>query len=83
MAVIKIVPKEHWTIIQEYLDGENAVVLVPEDNLNNPEKFSAEKAQLIRESDGKDVDYDFGGEADCWVDTCSTDEHFLMDCLNQ
>ena len=83
MAVIRIVPKEHWNIIREYLDGENAVVLVPEENLNNPEKFSSEKAQLIRESDGENVDYDFGGEADCWVDTCSTDGHLLLDYLKR
>ena len=64
MATLKIVPKEHWEILRKYLcddDGESPVLL-PEDNLK---KFSEENAAILREHDGKYIEYDFGGRARC------------------
>lgn len=71
MATLKIVPKEHWEILRKYLcddDGESPVLL-PEDNLK---KFSEENAAILREHDGKYIEYDFGGEPDVVLDIIRT-----------
>lgn len=65
MAVLKIIPQEHWAIIKEYTEDNNAIIFVPEDNLKElPKKY----AKLIENANGEHIDYDFGDEADIWVD---------------
>jgi hypothetical protein len=71
MTVLRVVPKEHMEIIKSYL--EPGVVLIEE----------GVAAQLegqfdIDLSDGRDVDYDFGGEADCYVDIVRDERHYLI-----
>lgn len=82
MATVKIVPKEHWEILREYIgaDDEGAVLLVPEGNLS---KFSAVDEQTIREQDGKDIEYDFGGEPDVVIDVLNDPGNYCVDILLQ
>lgn len=65
MASLKIVPSEHWSIIKQYVKDSNAVIFVPEEHLK---ELPEEQAQLLRDADGEPIDYNFGGEADVWVD---------------
>lgn len=59
---LKIVPQEDWEVLKKYLDADG-VVLVPENNLAGVQKlyFHGLKSNT-------DVDYDFGGEPNVWVD---------------
>lgn len=78
MATIKIVPKEDWEIIKEYLysdDGGN-VVLIPEEDLKN---FSDEQAEALRSHDGDNIEYGFGGEPDFYVDVLQSSGTFCAD----
>lgn len=78
MATIKIVPKEDWEIIKEYLYADNggAVVLIPEEKLEN---FSDEQAEALRSHDGDDTEYGFGGEPDFYVDVMESPGTFCAD----
>lgn len=84
MATLKIVPKEHWEILREYLcdDDGGAPVLVPEDNLK---VFSEKNATILREHNGKFIEYDFGGEPDIILDIIRTPDSYagrtVMACL--
>lgn len=64
MATVKIVPTEDWEILRKYLDNPG-IILIPEEAL---EEFSEEDAAIIRNADNEEVEYDFGGDADVWVD---------------
>lgn len=65
MSYIRIVPDEHWKIINEYIEGLGALVLVPENQLA---KLPKEQQEMIRDADHNDIDYNFGGDADVWID---------------
>lgn len=65
MACIRIVPEEHWKIINEYIEGLGALVLVPENQL---EKLPKEQQEMIRDADSHGIDYNFGGDAEVWID---------------
>ena len=71
MTVLRVVPKEHMEIIKSYL--EPGVVLVEEDMV-----AQIEAEHGIDLSDGRDVDYDFGGEADYYVDIVRDKSHYLI-----
>lgn len=71
MTVLRVVPKEHMEIIREYL--EPGVVLVEESVA-----AQLESEHGIDLSDGRDVDYDFGGEADYYVDIVKDKGHYLV-----
>lgn len=66
--MFKIVSKEDWNVLKKYL-GNNGIVLLPEDVL---ETFSEEEQEIARaEASGQTnrlEDYDFGGEAEVFVD---------------
>ena len=66
--MLKIVSKEDWNVLKKYL-GANGVVLIPEDVL---ETFSEEEQAIVRaEANGETnrlEDYNFGGEAEIFVD---------------
>lgn len=59
---LKIVPQSDWEILRKYLDAEG-VVLVPEENLTGVQKL-----HFYGLKHNTDVDYDFGGEPNVWVD---------------
>ena len=75
MADIRIVPKEHWEIIQEYIGADmDAVVLIPEHVLDKfPEKDAAKLRDL---ADKGTVAYDFGGEPDIYLDIIRDPDSF-------
>ncbi len=70
MAILKIVPEEDYKILMEYL-SEPSVVLLPESVLA---KFSPDVQRKFRqlEQEGQ-VDYDFGGDPDTYVDVIRSD----------
>lgn len=78
MATIKIVPTKDWEILKKYLYADNygAVVLVPEENLQN---FSDEQAETLRSNDNGDTFYGFGGEPDIAIDVMKSPGTFCAD----
>ncbi len=78
MVKLFIVPEKDWDILKKYL-GESGVVLVPQhvyDKLPDNKKEALESEQQI--------DYDFGGEADVWVDfALSEDAYALTNILEE
>lgn len=75
MVIMRIVPKEHWDILQEYLTVSGGVVLIQEDVLGT---LSDEQKTFLFENDGSDIDYDFGGDADIWVESVITKDHYFF-----
>lgn len=73
-AKVKIVPTKDWEIIREYLN-EEGVLLIPE---------NIAKEQNVEYLNGKNIDYDFGGEADCWIDIAASKKHtFFQDLVEK
>jgi len=68
---IKFVKEEHVDILLEYLDAPGVVLLFP--------SAREEAARLgIEDGDYTPEDYDFGGEADVWVDLVTRPNHYLL-----
>ena len=80
MAQLFIVPEEDYKIISKYLVDVDGAVLVPESVLSDPD-FPAEAAEEVRHRDGKEIDYDFGGEPDISVDIITSKDHFALDAI--
>lgn len=78
MATVRIVPKEHWDILREYFDDKTGVVLVREDVLND---LTDEQQAFLKEHDGGEIDYNFDGDADLWVDCVTTPNHCFLSCV--
>lgn len=78
MSTLRIVPKKDWEIVREYLysDYDGAVVLVPEEKL---EEFPEEQAKAFRSRDCDYVDYDFGGEPDFYIDVVNAPNCFCAE----
>ena len=77
MAIVTVVPKEDWDVVSRYLAP--GIVLVPEDVYN---KLPEQDKQIIDGCVKKDsVDYDFGGDADYWVDVLTDSDSFAMNLL--
>lgn len=71
-ANVRIVPKKHWNILQEYLCNDaDGIVLIPMELVNTLN---------IKEdiTDGTTVSYDFGGEADVWLDIVTDKSHLFL-----
>ena len=70
MAILKIVPEEIYQLLMEYL-SDPGVVLLPESVLAD---FSPEIQRKFRRmvQEGQ-VDYDFGGDPDVYVDVIRSD----------
>ena len=70
MAILKIVPEKDYKVLMEYL-SEPSVVLLPESVLAG---FSPEAQRKFRQmaQDGQ-VDYDFGGDPEVYVDVIRSD----------
>ena len=80
MAQLFIVPEEEYKIISKYLVDMDGSVLVPESFLNDP-CFHADAAEKVRHRNGKEIDYDFGGEPDISVDIVTSKDHFALDSI--
>lgn len=82
MAQVLIVPKEDYEVLRKYLFGNcgMSAVLVPEEVLENPE-FPKATADKLRAMDGMEVDYDFGGEPDIFLDVITNKDHYSLASL--
>ncbi|MBM6977884.1 hypothetical protein [Intestinimonas butyriciproducens] len=70
MEILKIVPEEVYQVLMEYL-SEPSVVLLPESVLAD---FSPEIQRKFRRMDQEgQIDYDFGGDPDVYVDVIRSD----------
>ena len=70
MAILKIVPEEVYRVLMEYL-SDSDVVLLPESVLAD---FSPETQRKFRRMDQEgQIDYDFGGDPDVYVDVIRND----------
>lgn len=71
-AYIKVVEEQDWPVLRKYLD-KDGVVLVSKDVA---EKL---KRQGTGSIDGRYFDgYDFGGDADKFVDIVTSEEHYAV-----
>jgi hypothetical protein len=69
-ATIKYVKSEHVEILQEYLSDEGIALIFPE---------AQKKAKRKGIKDGDLINYDFGGEADVYVEIVRDTKHYLFD----
>ena len=79
MAIVKIVPKEDWKILRKYINGgifTSGMVLVPEKVYEKED--DGEVKQFLQAINGKAIDYDFGGDADVWVDVILESSHTFI-----
>ena len=83
MAKLIIIPEEDYNVVKKYLPSggfPDSVVLVPERVINNSD-FPEETAAKLKELDGQPIDYDFGGEADLFVDVITDKDHYGLESL--
>lgn len=74
MAVLKIVPDEHYKVFMQYLSNDTGVILLSENTLK---KFSQDaQAKLRAIEKGGSVDYHFGGEPDYLVDIITSESSY-------
>lgn len=79
MAILKIVPEEVYQVLMEYL-SDSDVVLLPESVLAG---FSPEIQRKFRRMDQEgQIDYDFGGDPDVYVDVIRSDWCYAYRTLN-
>jgi hypothetical protein len=80
LAKIKIVPKEEWKIVKKYISGGeygSGVVLIPESVLE--EITERKTVSIIKDlNDEEYMDYEFGGDADVWVDVVLSKKHLFV-----
>lgn len=76
MATVKIVPVEDMAILNKYLSGEDAVVLIPE-------SFVKENKFLLKHIGTTTNDYyRYAGEPDIYIDIVNDSEHTFISYLN-
>lgn len=80
MAKVRIVPKKDWEIVSKYIGANEALILVPEELL---EKMPDNQKSRIAHLDRHEIDYDFGGEADIWIDIPHLDGGCCMEALTE
>lgn len=83
MAKLIIIPEEDYNVVKKYLPSggfPDSVVLAPERVINDS-NFPAETAAKLKELDGQPIDYDFGGEADLFVDVITNKDHYALASL--
>lgn len=72
-AFVRVVEEQDWPILRKYLD-EDGVVLVSRDVAD---KLQEQETGSI---DGRYIDcYDFGGEADKFVDIVTSEGHYFVE----
>lgn len=78
MAILKIVPDKDYQVLMEYL-SDSDVVLLPESVLAG---FSPEIQRKFHRMDQEgQVDYDFGGDPDVYVDVIRSDCYYAYKTL--
>ncbi|MFR4988932.1 hypothetical protein [Anaerotruncus colihominis] len=76
-ALVRMVPREDWEVLKKYLTDTEGCVLLSESVLEGLPKEQREQLQTV---DNCLVEYDYGGDADIWVDMVqSPDAYFLKD----
>lgn len=68
-AKVKFVKKEHAGLLRDYLDSDGVTLVFPE------VQGIAKVKGLV---DGQTIEYDFGGEADVFVDKVADSDHFIF-----
>ena len=77
---IKVVPKEHWEVMVEYLaSSDKGVVLIPEHVL----KSTGLSEEDIERANDHFEGYSFGGDADLWVDIVLGKSHYFMNWYDE
>ncbi len=79
MAAFVIIPTEaQWAVLEEILNqvGEGAII-VP------PEVVASLKQQGLDLSPLDLIDYDFGGEADIFIDVMRDENHFAIEAIKE
>ena len=80
MAKVRVIPEKDWEVLEKYIcRGEEAYVFVPEKNLA---VLSEDQAEKISRLDRREIDYDFGGEADIWIDVADGDNFCMRELLD-
>lgn len=80
MATVRIVPKKDMEVITRYIGEDHAVVLVTEDAAEQIKELHPD----LKLEDGMDSSYDFGGDADYWVEVVAHDGHsFVSDLCDE
>lgn len=75
-AYLRVVPDEDFEILQRYLEDDNGVVLIQSSTA------AAMFGEQADELDGLDLmDYNFGGEADVWVDIVHSPSHYAAEAI--
>lgn len=77
MVKTKIVPKEDMAILRKYLSCEG-IVLIDEAILS---ELTETQATYVKKNDDQYANYDFGGEADMWVDMVDSTDHMFIGFL--
>lgn len=82
MAQFFVVPKEDYKVLRKYLFGNcgMSAILVSEDVLESPE-FPKDTADKLRAMDGMEVNYNFGGEPDIYLDVITSKDHYSLSSL--
>lgn len=80
-AVVRMVPREDWEVLKKYLADTEGCVLLSGSVLEGLPKEQREQLQRV---DNCVIEYDYGGEADVWVDMVqSPDAYFLKDFFEE
>ena len=78
MTILKIVPEKDYLVLMEYL-SDPGVVLLPESVLAG---FSPDVQRKFRRMDQEgQIDYDFGGEPEVYVDVIRNDYSYVYKTL--
>ena len=70
---IKYVKPKDVKILNEYFDGSQGITLIFPD--------AQKKAKELGLEDGEWVEYDFGGDADVWLDLAYDEDHLIFQNL--
>ena len=75
-AYLRVVPDEDCEVLQRYLEDDGGVVLIQSSTAAT--MFGKQTDEL----DGLDLmDYNFGGEADVWVDIVHSPSHCAAEAI--
>ena len=76
-AFVHVIDEKDFPILKKYLDEEGVVLISP----SLAEKLEAESGISL---DGQLLDkYDFGGDADMYVDLVSSMEHYAAEAIKE
>ena len=82
MAQLFVVPKDDYKVLRKYLFGccGMSTILVPEEVLESQE-FPEDAAAKLRTLDGMEVNYDFGGDPDIFLDDITSKDQYSQNSL--